>query len=139
MVYLLRSHFGLRHSLPQLPGWLTAKGSQLCFFLGIALCQGKQPCPLPRGSLSLKMGSCRDTETPLLASICGNSEGPSQLQTSQWDQLRPLLQLHHSSSLPWPNPAILTSLQMFSSSFPSEATARKSLSQSLMMSQGNLT
>lgn len=36
----------------------------------------------------------------LITSICGNSKGPSQLQSSQWDQLRPLSQWYHSSTPP---------------------------------------
>ena len=57
-------------------------------------------CPLLRGSLSLKMNPCRDTKMLLDTSICGNSEGPFQLQSSQWDQLRPPSQRYHSSTPP---------------------------------------
>ena len=128
-----------RTDISQLPGEVAAKGLQLRFFLGIALCQRKQTCPLLRSSLSLKMNPCRDTKMLLDTSTCGNSEGPFQLQSSQWDQLRPLSQRYHSSTPPMAQARYPHLPQTFSSSFPSELTACKSLSQILKVSPGNLT
>lgn len=119
--------------IPSAPGMVGGQGSQLWFFLENTLRLRKQPCPVPRGSLTDAERQRPSLFPQFVTTLMNhpNSRAPGGIPRG----LSVAVQL-----LPLPNPATLTSLQMlFSSSFPSELPAHKCLSQSLRVSPGSVT
>lgn len=94
---------GQRLSFPQMLEWclLRAHSPQRCLLLR----GGAHPQYTPPDDWPMQRSGS-------LASISDNSEKPSQHQGSQPGELRPLWQLHHSSTSPLPSAAPLTACQI---------------------------
>lgn len=101
VVYCLDTPLGPRHLFSRLLVLLAAEMLTAAIFSENCPWPKKLPpsrlCILPKGSSIQPLIGTRLQRPRPLASVLENSEGPSQLQSFWWDQMRNLLQLYCNS------------------------------------------